>query len=125
MLLIGVGALLSSVTSAQDTNKAAPTVDPKVLKAAATTNHAGEWMVVKKGKVYSISNGKTQLIQKDIQLDNGSTLRTNGEVVMKDGSKVQIKEDEKINMLGDLAKVADTTIEKIPKAPPPPAPVTK
>jgi hypothetical protein len=96
-----------------------------VLKAAATTTHAGDWMIVKKGKVYKIPNGKMELVEKNIALDNGSTLRPNGELVMKDGSKVQVKEGQKINMLGDLAKVADSTVEKAPKTPPPPAPVTK
>jgi photosystem II stability/assembly factor-like uncharacterized protein len=124
--LLSVFIAITTLASAQDTGTAAPTVDPKVLKAAATTDHAGEWMVVKKGKTYAIINGKEQLLKRDIPLDNGSTLKTNGEVIMKDGSKVLIKEDERINRLGDIGKLPDSTAKKVTKVPePPPAPVTK
>ena len=125
LLISGLFAIQGITVLAQDTNKVAPTADPKVLKAAATTDHAGEWMIMKKGKVYKIPDGKMLLVNTNITLDNGSILKPNGEVVTKDGAKVRIKEGEKINMLGDLVKVSDTTEKKVAKTPPPPAPVTK
>ncbi len=126
-LITGLFIMYGIAVIAQDTEKVTLTTDPKVLKMAATTDHAGEWMVVKEGKVYSTSNGKMILITKDLLLDNGSTLKTNGEVITKDGTKILVKEGERINRLGDLAKVPDSTEKKISKAPEaaPVAPVTK
>jgi hypothetical protein len=54
----------------------------------------------KDGKVTVMHDGSA--LKSDATLDNGTTIKTDGTVIKKDGSKVMLKEGECVNMDGKI-----------------------
>lgn len=56
--------------------------------------------IMKKGKMIAIKNGQAKLVDKDIQLNNGSIITASGIMKTKDGKTVALKEGEYISVDG-------------------------
>jgi len=63
---------------------------------------------VRDGLIGIVQEGKT--VSSDIVLDNGTTIKTNGTVVMKDGSKFILSDGDCVDLEGNL--IIDDANEK-------------
>jgi hypothetical protein len=60
--------------------------------------------MMKDGKMMCITDGKLTTMEKTMTMKNGTKCMVNGECIMKDGQKIQIKEGEQIDMNGNIEK---------------------
>ena len=59
-------------------------------------------MMMKDGKMMVMKDGKTMAMDKEMKLDNGARVMTDGTVMMKDGTKKTLKNGECIDMKGKI-----------------------
>lgn len=68
-------------------------------------------LMMKDGKMMMMKDGKSMAMDKEMSLDNGARVMTDGTVMMKDGSKKTLKNGECIDMKGTIQR-ADTDMNK-------------
>jgi X-X-X-Leu-X-X-Gly heptad repeat protein len=95
--IIGVLAIcsLSCGAFAQDS--------PKMMQETgmAKTNHKKkDCVMMKDGKMMVMKNGKSELMDNSIKLNNGTTVMTDGSIKMSDGSFKMLKEGQCMDMDG-------------------------
>lgn len=61
-------------------------------------------IVFRDGKVYNVKGGKSTAITKETTLSNGTKIKTDGTVVMKDGTQTTLSEGDYISMDGNLER---------------------
>lgn len=76
------------------TEQNATTTQPKDTAKSVYYMTGGKMMMVKNGQVQSMTGDQT--------LNDGAVVKTNGEVVRKDGSKMMLKNGESITMDGSV-----------------------
>jgi len=59
-------------------------------------------LLMKDGKMIMTKNGKTMPMDAEIRLDNGTSVKTDGTCVDKNGSTMRLKNGESINMAGKM-----------------------
>jgi len=75
------------------------------------------------GKMMVIKDGKTMPMEKNMTMENGTTCMTNGQCTLKDGTKMQMKEGQCMDMNGKLdqcsmmSKDLKSSTEKKPDSP--------
>jgi hypothetical protein len=102
IILALAGMIFAFAVNAQD-NKMEPKQEAKPAAAAQPKSH--DHMVMKGGKVWVIKDGKTTAMDKDMDMPNGNKVMMDGTVMMKDGSKMTMKEGDHMNMNGDMMKM--------------------
>ena len=80
--------------------KGNPTKMPIDDTSSATKDH----LMMMNGKMMVMKDGKTGLMEKEMTLDDGTKVMTNGTVTMKDGKSMKLGEDEMILMNGKVIK---------------------
>jgi hypothetical protein len=73
-------------------------LDGKGLEARVSNDH----LVFKGGKMMVVKNGEALVMDKEMLMPNGSKVSKLGQVTRKDGSKLVLKENEKLEMNGEL-----------------------
>ena len=64
------------------------------------TIESKEEYYLKMGRVYYNSNNKEVMLEKEVKFKNGTTLNTDGTLILKDGKKVKLKGNEYIDSKG-------------------------
>jgi hypothetical protein len=59
-------------------------------------------VMMQNGKMMKVKNGQATVLDQDMTLSNGTTIKSNGTCKKKDGSKVMLKEGQHIDMSGNL-----------------------
>ena len=81
----------------------------------STAMHEG-MMTMREGKVVEMKNGQWVAIDKTVTCTDGCKVMPNGDVVMKDGMKMKLKEGESIdkdgNMMDKSGKMMDDMMDK-------------
>lgn len=106
-LSIGVYAQTDTTGTPRDMNNSK--MPPQTQENSATgtksqtmiRQHPDGYML-KSGKVVMIKDGKVTTIDKDITLENGTTITTNGSILQMDGTKATLKEGEHIDLTGKM-----------------------
>ena len=80
------------------------TMDGKMMKPTTTKDH----IMMKDGKMVVMKGDQTMMMEKDMTLDNGTTVMADGNVKMKDGKSMMMSEGDMIMMDGKLKKSTDT-----------------
>ena len=91
-----IGSLLIVILSAVTNNLAAQvTKDSTAMKLCC---------MAKDGKMMYQQDGKMTPMEKDMTMENGTLCTTTGECIMKDGSKMKMKEGDCVDMNGNMHK---------------------
>lgn len=61
-------------------------------------------IMMKDGKVWVQQDGKVSELEKDLTLENGTVVKTDGTVTAKDGESMTLKNGDAINMKGKVLK---------------------
>jgi hypothetical protein len=62
-------------------------------------------VMMKDGKMMTMMDGKTMVMDKDMTLSNGTMVMTNGMMKTKKGKMMQLKEGESVTMDGKMTKM--------------------
>ena len=95
---ISLGAFAQDTTSNQST---APTTPAE--QQAQQQQHK-DMYVFKDSKVWEVKSGNITELTKDATLANGTVVKTNGEVVSKDGQTVALKDGQFIDVDGNIGQ---------------------
>lgn len=71
--------------------------------APADSSVKENFVMMYKGKMMKIVDGKPSPMTEPVQLDNGAKVNTNGTVDLPDGKKVKIKENQMVTMSGKMS----------------------
>lgn len=100
IILIAGACLFVLSLNAQDNKKEKE--KPAVSSAKLVAQQANAVFIMKGGKIYDMSNGKVVVVEKEMAMPNGNKVAADGSIVMKDGSKVQMKDGDRITTNGEL-----------------------
>jgi hypothetical protein len=96
---ISLGSFAQDSTSNQGT---APTTTPTEQQAQQQQHK--DMYVFKDSKVWEVKSGNITELTKDATLANGTVVKTNGEVVSKDGQTVALKDGQFIDVDGNIGQ---------------------
>jgi lipopolysaccharide assembly outer membrane protein LptD (OstA) len=65
---------------------------------------AKDHIMMKDGKVMMVMQGKSMPADKELTLGNGAKVTVDGNVTMKDGTKMKMKEGDMMTMDGEMMK---------------------
>lgn len=82
-------------------NTTTGTKSPSMVK-----QHPDGYMM-KSGKVVMIKDGKVTTLDKEVTLENGTTITTNGSILQMDGTKATLKEGEHVDMTGKMVPMQE------------------
>ncbi|HXS58779.1 MAG TPA: DUF6799 domain-containing protein [Hanamia sp.] len=102
LFLSAIAVALSFGAFAQNTN---PTKTTEPTEQAQPAQQKDVY-VFKNSKMWEVKSGKISEMAKDVTLASGTTVKTTGEVVTKDGEKVALKDGQYIDLDG---KIGETT----------------
>jgi len=71
--------------------------------APADSSATENFVMMYKGKMMKIVDGKPSPMKESIRLDNGAKVNTNGIVDLPDGKRVKIKENQMVTMSGKMS----------------------
>lgn len=115
LLIVCTALLLNTAVNAQDaTRQTTTTTTQEAQQSSATQTNVGtdakmaDGVVMKDNKMWVMKGGKTMEMTSDMTLRDGSVVMVNGMVKHTDGSTVQMKNGERIDVNG---KVAGTTVK--------------
>ena len=74
-----------------------------------------DYVLMKDGKMHLVKGGNITSLENDLTLANGTTISTAGAVKTSDGTTMQLKEGEKIDMDGKMVMKTDDTKEGMKK----------
>ncbi len=60
------------------------------------------------GKMMFVKNGKMILIKRQVTLNNGTKVMADGTCVRKDGTKVMLKDNEHMDMQGNMIPMRES-----------------
>jgi len=75
--------------------------DPVTAKLIPAKSVPDGYMI-QDGKMMVIVNGKLEVMKSDATLGNGTRVITNGYFILKDGSKVKLKEGQLLDLNGEV-----------------------
>lgn len=61
-------------------------------------------IMMKEGKMMCQKDGQVTMMEKDMTLENGTMIKTDGTVIMKDGEKMMLKDGQAVDMMGKMMK---------------------
>jgi hypothetical protein len=67
-------------------------------------------MVYREGKLWNMKAGKSTAVDKEMTLSNGTKVRSDGTVIMKDGTQTTLSEGDYISMDGKLERAKPTRV---------------
>lgn len=73
----------------------------------ADQHHKKDCVMMKEGKMMMMKDGKTMMMDKDMTLDNGTMVMTDGTVKMKDGSTKMLENGQTVYMDGTMGMMGD------------------
>lgn len=87
---------------------------PSNTFAQTKTGHSKmkDCCMMKEGKMMCMIGGKEMPMDKDMTMKDGTTCMVNGECVMKDGTKMQMKDGQCMDMNGKMGECAMMTKHK-------------
>src|SRR5437879_5131020 len=87
---------------------------PKQEQQMKITEPKEDGLMMKDGKVWIMKQGKGTVLHKEMTLSNGTKVKADGSVVMKDGSQTALREGDHIHMDGRLERAGseDKTLNK-------------
>src|SRR5579862_2917818 len=94
-LLLAVAIFCSLGAMAQDSKMDDAKMDHKMK----------DCVMMKDGKMMTMMDGKTMVMDKDMTLKNGTVVMTNGMVKTKKGKTMQLKDGESLDMNGKKMKM--------------------
>ena len=97
MCLLFAGSL-ATVATAQS-SKAAPKMQ--------TVNQGKDYVILKDGKAHLVKGGTSTELQNDMTLPNGTIISTTGTVKSSEGTTLQLKEGEKLDLDGKMIMKSD------------------
>ena len=100
-----IAVALSFGAFAQDTTSnpgTAPATAP--AEQQATQQEHKDMYVFKNSKVWQVKSGNVSELTKDATLANGAIVKTNGDVVSKDGQTVALKDGQYIDIDGNIGQ---------------------
>ena len=97
IMFLLVAGTCTTAAVAQDSTKSAT---PKTEKS----HEMKDCVAMKDGKVVVMKGTNVTVLDKDLTLPNGTTIKADGSVKMADGTAMQLKEGEALDMEGKLIK---------------------
>ncbi|HXB44437.1 MAG TPA: DUF6799 domain-containing protein [Puia sp.] len=82
---------------------------------AQTSKPMNDYYVMKDGKVISMKGGKEATLAKTTKLSNGEMIMKDGNVKMKDGSMMMLKEGQYVDVNGKMGMLMDDKMDKMGK----------
>jgi hypothetical protein len=73
-------------------------LDSKSMDSRVSNDH----LIFKDGKMMVVKNGEPQIMDKEMVMPNGSKVSKLGQITRKDGTKVALKDNEKVDMNGEI-----------------------
>jgi hypothetical protein len=67
-------------------------------------------IVYRDGKLWNVKGGKNTAVDKEMTLSNGTKVRSDGTVIMKDGTQTTLSEGDYISMDGNLERAKPTRV---------------
>lgn len=95
---LSFGAFAQETTPNPDSTSTAPT------EQQAQQHTQKDMYVFKNGKVWLVKSGNVTELTKDATLPNGAVVKTNGQVVSKDGQTVALKDGQYIDVDGNIGQ---------------------
>ena len=96
---LSFGAFAQDTTSNQSTAPATPPAEQQ-----AQPQQQKDMYVFKDSKVWEVKSGNITELTKDATLANGTVVKTNGEVVPKEGETVTLKDGQFIDVDGNIGQ---------------------
>ena len=96
-IVILAACALSLGVNAQDSKSS--TEPKKETKSEMKKDH----VMMKDGKMWTVMNGKSAAMDKEMTMKNGNVVMTDGTVKMKDGKTVMMKDGESMDMEGKMS----------------------
>lgn len=82
---------------------------------AQTSKPMNDYYTMKDGKVISIKGGKEAALVKTTKLNNGEMIMKDGNLKMKNGSMMMLKEGQYVDVNGKMGMLMDDKMEKMGK----------
>lgn len=101
LMILIVAIALSSGVFAQEKMDDNMQMGKKEQQMSMKKNH----LMMMNGKMQMQKNGKTMPMEKDMTLTNGTQVMTDGMCKMKDGTSMNMKEGDMIDMNGKMGKM--------------------
>lgn len=103
--LVLAGLAFALTVNAQDSKVATQTQEVAPVKSTPAQEQvkSNDHLAMKNGKMWVMKDGKATEMVKEMDMPNGSKVMTDGTVIMKDGSKVQLKDGDKMGMKGYIS----------------------
>jgi hypothetical protein len=70
--------------------------------ATVTPAHPQNAIIKQDGVVYFLKDGRPQKVERELRLSEGVTVQSDGEVILKDGTKVSLKDGQLITLDGRI-----------------------
>lgn len=99
ILLAAVALTICAAANAQTPGKHVKST----CTASADTSKPENFVMMYKGKMMKIVDGSPSPMTEPIKLNNGAKVNTDGSVVLPDGKKIRIKENEMVTMSGKMS----------------------
>lgn len=81
------------------------------VDTAPTIEYVEGDIIMADGKLMVYTNGQWEPVERDITLDNGVVVRTNGDIVNKDGEKIVLQEGTRVSKVGAFFDKTGAAIE--------------
>jgi uncharacterized cupredoxin-like copper-binding protein len=82
---------------------------------AQTSKPMNDYYAMKDGKVISMKGGKEATLVKTTKLSNGEMIMKDGNIKMKDGSMMMLKEGQYVDVNGKMGMLMDDKMDKMRK----------
>lgn len=99
ILLAAVALTIGTAANAQTSQNHSKAT----CSASADTSKPENFVMMYKGKMMKIIDGSPSPMTEPIKLNNGAKVNMDGSVVLADGKKIRIKENEMITMSGKMS----------------------
>ena len=96
---LSLGAFAQDTTSTQGTTPATPPAEQQTQQTQQK-----DMYVFKNSKVWEVKSGNVTELTKDATLANGTVVKTNGDIVPKDGQTVTLKDGQFIDVDGNIGQ---------------------
>lgn len=101
-----IALALSFGAFAQDSTSTTPAEQQTQAQPEQQAQQQKDVYVFKNTKMWEVKSGKIAEMTKEVTLENGTIIKTTGEVVTKDGATTALKDGQYIDLEG---KIGETT----------------